>query len=261
MLLHGGPGVGKTTTVRSSAEHLRLPLLEISSGDIARQRSESQDVFRQLLAKANRWRAVLSLENADMLFPDSKGDDEEKDHTTLKLIEALENHHGLIFLVTDRIGVLASTLLTRVNFAIGLPKLDQESRVTLFRNLVRKIDGGGAGSLLSNLTEIHFDGMAEVTTNGWDITTVMTTAAQLAISKDERLAWRHFEDAMLQQGGLQDYMMALSHGLTESEKAKQMNWRADNAVNMGKSKARPTHWDWDGEVSPSEDSMASVETE
>ncbi|KAH7353685.1 hypothetical protein B0T11DRAFT_119905 [Plectosphaerella cucumerina] len=105
VLLHGGPGVGKTTTARSSAEHLRLPLLEVSTGDIERQGKGSQEAFHQLLANANRWGAVLSLEDAHMLFPDHKVDFEERHYSALLMIEALEAHSGLLFLVTDRIGI------------------------------------------------------------------------------------------------------------------------------------------------------------
>jgi AAA+ superfamily predicted ATPase len=190
VLLHGGPGVGKTTTARSSAEHLRLPLLEVSTGDIARQGNGSQEAFHQLLTNANRWGAVLSLEDAHMLFPDHNVEFEERHYSALLMIEALEAHSGLLFLVTDRIGMFSGALRTRVNIAIRLPKLDGESQLKLFRNLVSKIDGGVSGSLQYDQGLFQKELIDAVT--GWDISTAVTTAVQLAISKGESLTWEHF---------------------------------------------------------------------
>jgi hypothetical protein len=123
-----------------------MPLIEVSSGDIAEQASATLDIFLRLLAKANRWRAILSLENAELLFSRSKQDLEERDYIMLPMIEALEAHRGLLFLVTGRFGALEPALFTRVNFAISLPKLGKESQLKLFWNLARKTTGGDTGS-------------------------------------------------------------------------------------------------------------------
>ena len=77
ILLHGPPGVGKTSTAECVADLTRRPLFSITCGDIG---TEPADVERNLdenFLLAHRWECVLLLDEADVFL-------QERDRQNLK---------------------------------------------------------------------------------------------------------------------------------------------------------------------------------
>ena len=75
ILLHGVPGVGKTSTAECVAEQLGRPLLPITCGDISTYVKEAEETLSTYCALAYRWRSVLLLDEADVyLAKREKGD-------------------------------------------------------------------------------------------------------------------------------------------------------------------------------------------
>ena len=75
ILLHGAPGVGKTSTAECVAAQLRRPLLPITRGDVSTNVKQAEETLQQYCALAHRWRCVLLLDEADVfLAKREKGD-------------------------------------------------------------------------------------------------------------------------------------------------------------------------------------------
>ena len=75
ILLHGAPGVGKTSTAECVAAQLKRPLLPITCGDVSTQAKEAEETLQEYCALAHRWRCVLLLDEADVfLAKREKGD-------------------------------------------------------------------------------------------------------------------------------------------------------------------------------------------
>ena len=75
ILLHGAPGVGKTSTAECVAAQLKRPLLPITCGDISTQVKQAEETLQEYCALAHRWRCVLLLDEADVfLAKREKGD-------------------------------------------------------------------------------------------------------------------------------------------------------------------------------------------
>ena len=75
ILLHGAPGVGKTSTAECVAAQLRRPLLPITCGDISIEVDEAEATLQRFCSLADRWRCVLLLDEADVfLARREKGD-------------------------------------------------------------------------------------------------------------------------------------------------------------------------------------------
>ena len=75
ILLHGAPGVGKTSTAECVAAQLKRPLLPITCGDVSTNAKEAEETLQQYCALAHRWRCVLLLDEADVfLAKREKGD-------------------------------------------------------------------------------------------------------------------------------------------------------------------------------------------
>ena len=75
ILLHGAPGVGKTSTAECVAAQLKRPLLPITCGDVSTNVKQAEEKLQEYCALAHRWRCVLLLDEADVfLAKREKGD-------------------------------------------------------------------------------------------------------------------------------------------------------------------------------------------
>ena len=64
-LLHGKPGVGKTTTAECVAELTRRPLLSLTCGDLGTEPLKVEETLMKWLKLATSWEAILVLDEAD----------------------------------------------------------------------------------------------------------------------------------------------------------------------------------------------------
>lgn len=71
ILLHGAPGVGKTSTAECVAAQARRPLLPITCGDIGgTTASEVEQNLERFFYLARKWDCVLLLDEADVFLSD-----------------------------------------------------------------------------------------------------------------------------------------------------------------------------------------------
>ncbi|KAJ4315790.1 hypothetical protein N0V84_008194 [Fusarium piperis] len=68
MLLHGAPGVGKTTTAEGIAELFKKPLFQITCGDLGTTAREVEEELEKNFALASRWGCILLLDEADVFL-------------------------------------------------------------------------------------------------------------------------------------------------------------------------------------------------
>jgi len=68
ILLHGVPGVGKTSTAECVAAELKRPLLPITCGDIGTTAAEAEVKLESFCLLADKWRCVLLLDEADVFL-------------------------------------------------------------------------------------------------------------------------------------------------------------------------------------------------
>ena len=79
ILLHGVPGVGKTSTAESVAAQTRRPLFSITCGDIGTTASQVEKCLNDYFDMAHKWGCVLLLDEADIfLAKREKGGDLER---------------------------------------------------------------------------------------------------------------------------------------------------------------------------------------
>ena len=79
ILLHGVPGVGKTSTAESVAAQTRRPLFSITCGDIGTTASKVEKCLNDYFDMAHKWGCVLLLDEADVfLAKREKGGDLER---------------------------------------------------------------------------------------------------------------------------------------------------------------------------------------
>ncbi|EAT87525.1 hypothetical protein SNOG_05134 [Parastagonospora nodorum SN15] len=68
ILLHGGPGTGKTLTAESVAEFAERPLYRVTCGDIGTDAEGVEKYLESVLFIGSTWGCVVLLDEADVFF-------------------------------------------------------------------------------------------------------------------------------------------------------------------------------------------------
>lgn len=68
LLLHGGPGTGKTLTAESVAEIAEKPLYRVTCGDVGTKAEEVEKYLESVLYLGKLWGCVVLLDEADIFL-------------------------------------------------------------------------------------------------------------------------------------------------------------------------------------------------
>lgn len=75
ILLHGVPGVGKTSTAETIASHFQKPLLPITCGDLRLDPAAVEKSLKELFRVAQLWDCILLLDEADVFLSERVSSD------------------------------------------------------------------------------------------------------------------------------------------------------------------------------------------
>ncbi|KAL4947647.1 hypothetical protein BDW69DRAFT_109890 [Aspergillus filifer] len=152
ILLHGEPGVGKTSTAECVAAHTKRPLFPITCGDIGEKADEVEDNLERNFQLAHKWGCVLLLDEAEYVLhfpccqpaltdaPDSvflskrTSDDIQRNAIVSVFLRTLEYYSGILFLTTNRVGKIDRAFKSRIHLSIFYPKLDLPSTRQIWEN-------------------------------------------------------------------------------------------------------------------------------
>ncbi|KAH7336194.1 hypothetical protein BKA65DRAFT_29270 [Rhexocercosporidium sp. MPI-PUGE-AT-0058] len=138
ILLHGVPGVGKTSTAECVAAQLGRPLLPITCGDIGTTATEAQETLENFCQLAHRWRCVLLLDEADVFLAKREKGDIVRNSLVSVFLRVLEYYSGVIILTTNRVGEFDEAFRSRIHISLYYPRLDRLSTKQIWeRNIIR----------------------------------------------------------------------------------------------------------------------------
>ncbi|KAF2100848.1 P-loop containing nucleoside triphosphate hydrolase protein, partial [Rhizodiscina lignyota] len=177
VVLHGPPGVGKTLTAETMAEHAQKPLLPINVGELT---AETNMIFRlrKIFETASRWDAVLLLDEADVLLEKRSYEDLRRNGVVSVFLRMLEYFEGIIFLTTNRIETMDVAFQSRIHIAIKYPHVTPEFRRRIWANFIERLDEREAQAK-RELIE-HLDDIQEWELNGRQIRNVLSIAESIA---------------------------------------------------------------------------------
>ncbi|KJR86280.1 uncharacterized protein SPSK_02466 [Sporothrix schenckii 1099-18] len=189
MLLHGAPGVGKTTTAEGVAEKFSKPLMQITCGDLGTDTRKVQRSLQSTFALASRWGAILLLDEADVFLAARGRNDFTRNGLVAVFLRILEYYTGILFLTTNRIGDLDEAFASRIHMILHYPQLDELPTVKVCRinlNMIReryhaagleiKIDSDAIEEHIRN----HWRKHSDARWNGRQIRNACQTAQALA---------------------------------------------------------------------------------
>ncbi|KAH4928659.1 hypothetical protein HBH74_102660 [Parastagonospora nodorum] len=189
-LLSGPPGVGKTLTAESVAEHMRAPLFMMSAGDLGINSNQIESKLTSILEMVAKWNAVLLLDECDVFLEARSAHDLERNQLVSVFLRVLEYYQGLLFLTTNRLDNIDAAFQSRIHVSMAYPGLTTESRRRIWSNFL------GSSDVLDGFGNDDLDELATVELNGRQIKNVLKSAALLAARKKEKLG-RKYVDIVL----------------------------------------------------------------
>ncbi|KAI8625202.1 hypothetical protein F5Y19DRAFT_489873 [Xylariaceae sp. FL1651] len=189
LLLHGAPGVGKTTTAEGVAELFQKPLFQITCGDLGTTARDVEQELEKNFALASRWGCILLLDEADVFLSARERKDFERNGLVAVFLRVLEYYAGILFLTTNRIGDFDEAFASRIHMSLHYPELDELKTKKVFKlnlDLIQeRFDRQGRkitydASSIEDFAEQHFREHPYSRWNGRQIRNACQTALALA---------------------------------------------------------------------------------
>ncbi|KAL9064055.1 MAG: hypothetical protein Q9161_009112 [Pseudevernia consocians] len=215
ILLHGAPGVGKTSTAECIAEKTERPLPQMGL--------DEADVFLTLRNQTDLSRnAIVSV-----------------------FLRTLEYYSGILFLTTNRVGALDPAFKSRIHLSLYYPKLTREVSTKIWKSHIRKakdyFENRGESYTLHkreiiDFSKQHFKGLRKEKAEPWNgrqIRNAFQTAIALAEHEaymsggKPKLTDRQFHTVAHASSEFEKYLR-ITHGRSESQLAEAAKIRTDD---------------------------------
>jgi SpoVK/Ycf46/Vps4 family AAA+-type ATPase len=231
LLLHGGPGTGKTLTAESVAEIAEKPLYRVTCGDIGTEPREVEKYLQQVFHLGKIWDCVVLLDEADVFLEQRSLADLPRNALVSVFLRTLEYYDGILILTSNRVGTFDEAFKSRIQLALHYKNLDEPQRRQIWENFAKRLEalqqeeGGGGGegkeridawAILASIGDL-----ARHEINGRQIRNAITTARQLALFKKERLSVKHLEHAIEVSRKFDKYLDEVHDQVKDDEMARQ----------------------------------------
>ncbi len=100
IVAEGIPGTGKTLTAELSAEAMSKALYTVQCSQLGINPEQIEKRLRQVLARAERWGAVLLLDEADVYIR-ARGTDVDHNAIVGVMLRVIERYSGILFMTTN----------------------------------------------------------------------------------------------------------------------------------------------------------------
>lgn len=200
ILLHGGPGTGKTLTAECVAEIAEMPLYRVSCGDIGTNADAVESELAFILRFGQPWNCVLLLEEAHILLEKDSTPDSRKDSIVSKFLRILDYYNGIVILTSRCVDVFDDAIVSRVQIPLRFESLNRASRRKIWQNFIDLLEEDQGDTNFEDI-RAHLDHFAGEELNGHQIRNVFKTAKDLSSFRFERLDWTHLVQALSLSSG------------------------------------------------------------
>lgn len=222
ILLHGPAGVGKTFTAEMLAETLGRPLYRSKFYKTFNPSSSDTSTLNFMLNSAERWNAVLLLDDLDM-------DDEETIEESMRyLLRADARRKIPVILIARRVSAVPYSVLERVTLSFEYRNPDFECRAKMWRLFTDEAKQYAGRETGLALDEGALNELAERPLTPLAIKEVIQTAMALANARGETPALGRFVEVADRK----------AQSLKDAD-ASQLQWATDDSL------TRPSSvWNW-----------------
>ena len=130
----GPPGSGKTLTAEVFSEGVKKPLYKVQCSQLGTNEEELEKHLQTVLARAERWKAILLIDEADV-YVHERGNDIQQNAIVGVFLRVLEYYRGILFLTSNRETVIDDAILSRATAWIRYDLPDAEKLARIWRVL------------------------------------------------------------------------------------------------------------------------------
>ncbi|KAI9891200.1 MAG: hypothetical protein M1814_003043 [Vezdaea aestivalis] len=199
VLLYGEPGVGKTLTAESIADHTGRPLYSINSGDLGTFAHDVEERLRRVLDLASTWKAVVLLDEADV-FLQERGKDVNRNALVSIFLRHLEYYPGILFLTSNRPLTFDPALTSRIHIALHYPPLTVPTRLALWTTFLDRLPAETLSPTFDKQAELTW--LSTQPLNGRQIKNSVGMAVALARGMERQVVAGDLRRAVQARGGM-----------------------------------------------------------
>ncbi|KAL7911733.1 P-loop containing nucleoside triphosphate hydrolase protein [Trichoderma velutinum] len=235
ILLHGGPGTGKTLTAESVAEIAHKPLYRVTCGDIGTSAQDVENYLEIVLHLGKTWGCVVLLDEADVFLQQRSLYNLERNALVSVFLRVLEYYDGILILTSNRVGIFDEAFKSRIQLSLRYKSLDRDQRLQIWKNFLKRLEQLEAERLDTdtrgekkdstalgdgiNIDEIRgkVEELANEDMNGRQIRNTISTARQLAMYQQKRLGYEHIQAVISEAKKFDEYLLELNKGFSADE--------------------------------------------
>ncbi|KAF5597742.1 aaa family atpase [Fusarium subglutinans] len=240
ILLHGGPGTGKTLTAESVAEIAKKPLYRVTCGDVGTKAEEVERYLEVVSLLGKTWGCVVLLDEADVFLEQRKLDSLERNALVSVFLRVLEYYDGIMILTSNRVGIFDEAFKSRIQLSLRYNDLEEDQRRQIWSNFINRLEKletqritqANEQSLINipstpqtaprlgvdiRSMRDRLDDLAKAPLNGREIRNMISTARQLAVFRKEKLGYQHLDTVMAEAKKFGEYIKRLHKGYTSDQ--------------------------------------------
>ncbi|KAG6361194.1 hypothetical protein INS49_009418 [Diaporthe citri] len=122
------------------AEMFKKPLFTITCGDLGSTAREVEQALDLNFNLANRWGCILLLDEADVFLASRNETDFERNGLVAVFLRVLEYYAGILFLTTNRVGVIDEAFRSRIHISLYYPPLGYDETRAVFQLNLKLIE-------------------------------------------------------------------------------------------------------------------------
>ncbi|KAI3571209.1 hypothetical protein IWW34DRAFT_770457 [Fusarium oxysporum f. sp. albedinis] len=139
ILLHGPPGSGKTSTAETLAAYSRRPLYPITCGDLGVDPDSVERSLIEHTERAQRWGCILLLDEADVFLSRRDWRDTNRNALVSVFLRQLEYYSGILFLTTNRVGVIDEAFKSRIHVSLAYPTIRLKETLEIWEGILDRL--------------------------------------------------------------------------------------------------------------------------
>jgi hypothetical protein len=192
VLLHGGPGTGKTLTAETVAEIAEKPLYRITCGAMGTTATEVEKNLESVFHLGRRWGCVVLLDEADVFLEQRSLSDLARNALVSVFLRVIEYFDGIMILTSNRVATFDEAFKSRIQLALHYQALDEGQRRQVWQSFVRNLESVDEPVAIDDIKSRIVE-LSKYSMNGRQIRNVINTARQLARFKEEPLDFEHLK--------------------------------------------------------------------
>ncbi|TGO75035.1 hypothetical protein BELL_0239g00110 [Botrytis elliptica] len=225
LLLHGGPGTGKTLTAESVAEIAERPLYRVTCGDIGSEPEEVEQYLYSVLDLGKAWGCVVLLDEADVFLEERSMSDIKRNALVSIFLRVLEYHDGIIILTSNRVGTFDEAFKSRIQLALHYPSLTKVKRYEIWTMFITRLRELGETQVDFSDLEDHRWDLADYKLNGRQIRNAIQTSRQYVSWKNAKekttLNFDILKEIIEISGEFDVYINKLNNGMSPDQLAEE----------------------------------------